>query len=260
MKNKGIVWEINNQIFSFCKRYVNRYNNENNDNIHNNGELRLMRLLLPHCKVVFDIGANLGDWTVLALKINPRLKIHCFEPSVTTFQYLRTRNFNGKVILNNFGLSSMTRNLPLYVFKDGAGLNSLYMRHGLDYKNSRYIQTKTELIRVETLDGYCQRTNISSIDFLKVDVEGHELEVFKGASVMLSQGKIKQIQFEYGGCNIDAGVLLKDLFEFFVPYQYDFYKIYQKNLQHILRYDQRLENYQYKNFLLIHKNCNKPTI
>ena len=254
MNKNRVLWQFKKQIFSLCKRYVNRYNGENNDNIKTNGEMRLMRSVLPHCKIVFDVGANSGDWTDLALKINPNLKIHCFEPSSKTFQRLKTRDFGKKIILNNFGLSSIAKDLPLYVFEEGAGLNSLYMRRGLEDGYGRNSQSKTELIRVETLDGYCQQANISFIDFLKVDVEGHELEVFKGGLKLLSQGKIKQIQFEYGGCNIDAGVLLKDLFDFFIPYQYTFYQVYPKCLRHILRYDQRLENYQYKNFLIIHKN------
>jgi len=80
------------------------------------------------------------------------------------------------------------------------------------------------------------------IDFLKVDVEGHELEVFKGATGMLSQSRIGHIQFEYGGCNIDARVLLKDLFDFFTPYRYASIN-YPNDLRHVPRYDQRLENF-----------------
>ncbi len=87
------------------------------------------------------------------------------------------------------------------------------------------------------------------IDLVKVDVEGHELEVFKGAAGMLAQGKIKRIQFEYGGCNIDSRVLLKDLFEFLLPYGYAFYKVFPRELRRVPRYDQRLENFQYQNWV-----------
>ncbi len=256
MSIKRIFWNLipaeNKHIFSLCKHYTNQYNSENNGNIQTNGELQLIRNVLPQCKVVFDVGANIGDWTALALKINPSLNIHCFEPSTATFQRLKACNFGENVTLNNFGLSSAYENLPLHVYEDGSGLNSLYVRHGLEEGLGLASQSKVEFIRVQTLDGYCQQANIPYIDFLKVDVEGHELEVFKGALSMLSQGKIKRIQFEYGGCNIDAGVLLKDLFEFFEPYHYAFYKIYPNNIRHIPRYDQRNENYQYQNWLIIH--------
>ena len=86
-------------LYRVCKRYVDRYNSENNDSIHTNGELRLMRAVLPMCMTVFDVGANIGDWTALALSINPRLQIHCFEPSVATFQRLQGRGAEYATIL-----------------------------------------------------------------------------------------------------------------------------------------------------------------
>ena len=253
-----MLWKLvpaqNRHLYLLCKQYVDRYNSENNGNIHTNGELRLIRSVLPHCGIVFDVGANIGDWTELALEIKPDLKIHCFEPSVATFRRLKARNFGMGVTFNNCGMSSAPGELPLHVYENGSGLNSLYVRRGLEDGWGLVAQSQTEIVRVETLDGYCQRANVQSIDFLKVDVEGHELQVFRGASGMLSEGRIRHIQFEYGGCNIDAGVLLKDMFDFFTPYNYAFYKIYPNDLRHVQRYDQRLENYQYQNWVIISKD------
>jgi hypothetical protein len=59
------------------------------------------------------------------------------------------------------------------------------------------------------------------------------------------------IQFEYGGCNIDSKVLLKDIFEYFSGMNYRFYKIFPDRLKFFQRYDQRLENFKYQNWLLI---------
>jgi hypothetical protein len=59
------------------------------------------------------------------------------------------------------------------------------------------------------------------------------------------------VQFEYGGCNIDSKVLLKDIFEFFSGMNYRFYKIFPDRLKFFQRYDQRLENFKYQNWLLI---------
>jgi FkbM family methyltransferase len=228
------------------------YKGENNDDMETNGELQFMRRILPQCKIVFDVGANIGDWTALALNINPHLQVHCFEPSVATFQRLQTRDFGGgAVTCNNLGLSSAAGETTLYVFSKGSGTNSLYRRQGLEDGFGLTTQQYEETIRLNTLDAYCQHVGVEVIDFLKVDVEGHELEVFKGATEMLTQGNIKRIQFEYGGCNIDARVLLKDLFEFFEPYGYTFYKIYPRDLRRVPRYDQGLENFQYQNWAVV---------
>jgi hypothetical protein len=148
-------------------------------------------------------------------------------------------------------LSSVPGEMTLWVFADGAGINSLYKRQGLEDGWGLAEQQRAEVVRLDTLDAYCQRVGVQVIDLMKVDVEGHELEVFKGAAGMLAQGKIKRIQFEYGGCNIDSRVLLKDLFDFFAPYGYAFYKIYPREMRRVPRYDQRLENFQYQNWVVV---------
>lgn len=125
-----VVPSYNRLLYRICKKYVDRYNGENNDNIHINGELRLMYSVLPQCDTVFDVGANIDDWTALALGINPQLQIHCFEPSAATFQRLQARHGGVEVKCNNMGLSSLSGELTLHVFADGSGENSLYRREG----------------------------------------------------------------------------------------------------------------------------------
>ena len=241
----------NRLLYRLCKWYVDRYNGESDSNMETNGELRFMQSALPQCYTVFDIGANVGHWAAMALAINPKINLHCFEPSSATFQKLLANNFPLNVICNNFGLSSAPGEVQLFVFEDGAGINSLYRREGLE-EIGLAMQQHQETIHVETADRYCQTMKLGdAIDFCKVDVEGHELEVLKGMTAMLTAKQIKIIQFEYGGCNIDAGVLLKDIFSFFKRFDYMLYKIYPQKLCPIPRYDQRLENFQYQNWAAI---------
>jgi FkbM family methyltransferase len=241
------------EIYRVCRQYVNRYNNENNDDIQTNGELHLMEEYLGRSRVVFDVGANVGKWAVRALGINPNLRLYCFEPSKPAFQKLLANQFPKNVTCNNVGLGSASEEKALYVFEEGSGMNSLYPRSGLEDGWKLQPQKQTETIRLETLDRYCSQQSIGEIDFLKLDVEGHELEVFKGATGMLSGGKIKLIQFEYGGCNIDAKVFLKDIFEFFQPFAYSLFKLCPQRLQKLERYDVRLENFQYQNWAALRK-------
>ena len=74
------------RLYRLCQHYVDRYNGENNDDIHKNGELRFMRQTLGNCHTVFDVGANVGEWAALALNLNPTVNLHCFEPSQATYQ------------------------------------------------------------------------------------------------------------------------------------------------------------------------------
>jgi FkbM family methyltransferase len=241
---------MSKSLYRLCNWYVDFYKGENNDDILTNGELRFMKQALPQCHVVFDVGAHIGNWTALALDINPQLSIHCFEPSQSTYECLVERGFSPSVICNNFGLSSESGERTLYVFEKQAGVNSLYRRQGLEGFGLT-AQDNEEIILLKTLDSYCQENRVKTVDYLKLDVEGHELEVLKGSTKMLAENSIHIIQFEYGGANIDAGVLLMDLFHFLSGFGYSFFKIHPKSIRRVEKYDQRLENFQYQNWLAI---------
>lgn len=239
--------------YAYAKRYVDHCEGNNNPDIRTNGELRFLRTVIPQCQVAFDVGANVGEWANLVLQANPLVHLHCFEPSKSTFAKLAARRFPANVLINNFGLSSTSGHGTLFVFGEENGMNALYRRHGLEHLGLAP-QQREELIQLNTLDDYCSERNIAKIDYLKLDVEGHELEVLKGAENGLRAGRIGIIQFEYGGCNIDSRVLLKDIFDFVQSLPYVVHKILPERIQQISGYSQALETFQYSNWLLIHKD------
>lgn len=239
-------------VYQFCKNCIDVANNQNNGDMLTNGEFRLIQDYLPNSTTVMDVGANVGEWSKLALSINPAINLHCFEPSLSTYQELIKNNFPKNVVCNQIGLSSSERTAELFIFENNSGLNSIYRREGLEVGYQLAPQSRKETINLTTLDNYCLYAKIKIIDFMKVDIEGHELELFKGARKLLSENCIKVIQFEYGGCNIDSRVLLKDIFDFFIDYpNYHIYKIYPESLKKIDQYDQRLEDFQYSNWVFI---------
>jgi FkbM family methyltransferase len=168
----------NDLAFRIARKIVNLHHGDNDCDLHTNGELRLARAVLPHCNVVFDVGANVGEWTELALTINPRASYHCFEPSNATFRILSARLFPATVRRNHFGLSSTAEERTLFVYAEGMGSNSLYLRTGLDAK-----QEIEETIALRTFDDYCTEQQIAEVDFVKIDVEGHELSVLRSVRV-----------------------------------------------------------------------------
>ena len=233
--------------FRVARKIVNLHNGDNDCDLETNGELLVATAVLPHCRVVFDVGANVGDWTSLALKINPNAQYHCFEPSLPTFRALSAHPFPANVTRNAFGLGAAAEERKLFVYGGGLGSNSLYFRTGLPDT-----QQFEETIAIRTLDDYCVEQSIESVDFVKIDVEGHELAVLKGASRMLTRGAIGAIQFEYGGCYIDARVLLKDIWEHVLSLNgsYSFYKIFPDGPRAVAKYEQKLETFQYSNWLI----------
>jgi FkbM family methyltransferase len=235
-------------FYKFCRAYVDRHEGNNDVDITSNGELHLLRLALPHCRTVFDVGANMGEWAQLAISINANLSLHCFEPSSATYAALQARQLPPSVVLNQSALSSSSGSGTLFLFAEAAGTNSMYVRQGLE-DGFGLEQRDKETIRVDTFTNYCESRSITQVDFCKIDVEGHELEVLRGMTPFLEAGRVQLIQFEYGGTNIDSGVLLKNVFDFFASFHYSLCKLFPDHLRHIKRYDQRLENFQYQNWV-----------
>ncbi len=246
-----LIPAYNSFLYYVCRRYVDRYEGSNDSNIGVNGEAQLVQERAKHWKIVFDVGANVGEWTDLVLKANPEAVIHCFEPSVATFRRLQANNYPSTVYLNNVGLGDEPATRSLYIFSEAAGINSLYPRAGLELALKIDAAQTTETVTITTLDAYCREHGISHIDFLKVDVEGHELAVLRGAKEMLSKRQIAAIQFECALSFIDARVLLKDFFDLLQPLGYSFYKIFPDHIKKHVLYDQLLENYKYQNWLVV---------
>lgn len=242
---------FSSHLYNFCKGYIEKHDGDCNGDMMTNGEYRLLGQFLPGSSVIFDIGAHVGEWTNHALAINPHLQIHCFEPGKDNFEKLTANVKSAQVVCNFFGLSSSRGERSFFIYRDAPGLNSLYQRRGLEDGWGLATTHEIETVQLDTLENYCRDRNIQKIDFMKVDVEGHELEVFKGGVSLFREGRVRAIQFEYGGCNIDSRVLLKDIFEFFQGMHYQFYKILPVSLRMVERYDQRLENFKYQNWLIV---------
>jgi hypothetical protein len=73
--------------------------------------------------------------------------------------------------------------------------------------------TVSENVALKTLDDFCAEHNILHIDFLKIDIEGHELICLQGAENMLQSDSIDMIQVELNRCAIASRVFLKDYWD-----------------------------------------------
>jgi FkbM family methyltransferase len=240
--------------YEICRHHVNKEFAENNSDFTANGESWLMEQIFPSAKTVFDVGAHIGEWTLHALHINLNLNIHCFEPHKKSYIQLEEKGFGGNVTCNQCGLGLTNGQEVLYVPKGMSEGNSLYRRQGLEEIIGDEIRYTTEQVQIRTLDSYCKENDIRNVDFLKIDVEGNEFAVIEGGKDSFMSETIKIVQFEYGGTYIDSRILLKDFYNFFAGMNYSFFLLYPNSVRPVLRYDQRLENFQYKNFLIVNNN------
>lgn len=201
---------------------------------------------------ILDVGANQGQYAkqVLSHFEKDAVDLHCFEPSPTTYRILTDAlmgypNLN----LNNMALGNQAGSAKLYSDKEGSGLASLTKRK-LDHFGITF--TRSEDVIVDTVDHYCEVHGIIHIDLLKIDVEGHELDVLQGADCMLKTGKVDMVTFEFGGCNIDTRTYFQDFFYFFLERQMSIYRITPSGyLMRILKYAEIQEQFRTANYVAL---------
>jgi len=194
----------------FAVMYHRAYENYNY-NHNSNGELWLLKQLASAglLGVVFDVGANRGDWTECVLKANPAAHVHCFEICPPTFALLKSvLDGRSNVVLNRFGLSNSTGETEIHYSSESDGLTSTL-------NVDTITNAQKFCVPVERGDQYCKSSSVGTIDFLKIDVEGAEPSVLSGFGDLVRPGVIPIVQFEYGRLNIDAKYLLCDFYSYF---------------------------------------------
>lgn len=235
------------KFHSFAKGYITAYENRDYD-FETNGEKQLLKKLSPFkFTTIFDVGANVGDWSITASKYFPKATIHAFEIAEPTFQELKKNIHSKKILINDFGLGQEEKNIEIKFFPDAPVLTTAY---DFPHEDLKYTIINGTIKRGAD---YCKEHNISSIDFLKIDVEGEEHNVLKGFEEMLKLKSIRLIQFEYGQINIINKFLLRDFYQLFDIYEYTIGKIYPRYVD-FFKYDFSKEDFIGPNFIALLNN------
>lgn len=229
--------------------------------IATSGEARLIRKLMssaPTDAVICDVGANLGEFAIRCARCAERpVRIFAFEPSPGTFQRLLAELTDpvvqARIVPVQEGLSDQMREATILVTAGFEGNASLHTRH-----QPHLISTaQSEKIRLNTLDAFCRAHNLERIFFLKVDIEGEEFACLRGAEGLLREGRVDYLQFEFGGCNIQSRVFLKDFWDLLSP-TFDLYRILQVGLCPWSRYHELNEVFTTTNFLAVRRGLPSP--
>ena len=212
------------------------------------GELYIIKSIKEDIQrkgVVFDIGANVGDWSKFVVKEYQGLdyKLFMFEPSLSAFNQLQQ---NIKDTEDRFfykiGFGDKKEKIKIYYDNEAQGSAGVFM------KDAKY----SEEIEVDTIDRFCSKNNIQKIDFLKMDVQGYEYNILLGAEQMLKDGKIKYIQFEFDEPNIENRIFFKDFWTLLSDDYYIYHSLYN-GLVKIENYHYELENFRCMNYLAVKK-------
>lgn len=226
-------------------RYLSKcFSNAENYNQAFNGERRasvFVIALLGQSPVVYDVGANVGEWSEAILKYCPAANVQAFEMIPAFAERVRQRLAGWqKAAVHDLGLSDIDQSLMAYQAGEGASISA----H--DYGTKQKVPVS---IRVVRGDDYLAAQALPLPGFIKIDVEGHELKVLKGLSGTIQKAR-PFVQFEYGKHYINERVYLKDVFGFFEPLEYKIFQIFPTRL--VLRtWSPALENFWTTNFMAV---------
>jgi FkbM family methyltransferase len=181
-------------------------------------ETRCYLRLIRKNACVFDVGANNGHYTMLYSDlVGPGGQVHAFEPVPKSAGQLRTRiaqeAIHDNITLNEVAVTDVSGlDLKIGIPNQDFGQASLAAHAHGSWRNGNGIEYVG--CRTVTLDDYAAEQRLASVDFIKIDVEGAELLVLKGARKLL--GKFRPIvHLEYFGEWTSAfGYGLNDLVSF----------------------------------------------
>jgi len=196
--------------------------------------------------IVLDVGANIGNYSEAIRSLAPEAKIFAFEPSSFARQILEKRFSDDNLVeVVPFALGRKNSREILWSDNPGSGLASLTRRrldhYGIDLNES-------EIVEVCTLDSWVEAQNIYP-NFIKLDVEGHELDVLLGGVKTLES--VEVVQFEFGGCNIDTRTFFQDFWYFLSSFGFSIYRISEKEPLHISKYSELDECFRTTNYLAV---------
>jgi FkbM family methyltransferase len=171
--------------------------------------------------IVFDVGANTGQSSLKFLQTYPESKIYAFEPIEATFNELKTNvsSFDN-VSVYQLGLGDKVEKKEIYIYRDSV-LSSCV-------SNSPWRSAEDSIssvtLDIDTLDRFCLEHKIDYIDLLKVDTEGFDLNVIKGAQGLLERQAMNFIYFEFYRVDRDnddtSGGRLVDIHNYLINFGY----------------------------------------
>jgi FkbM family methyltransferase len=182
-------------------------------------------------RTVFDIGANVGDMVRMAYESFPQATIHAFEPVDATYRTLcaNVASMSDRVRTYRFGFMDTSGPMEINIssFHGASSVLRQSEEHADVHRDIGVKEVGKETIEVRRLDQFVEESAIGTIDLVKIDVEGVELQVLKGGRkalrndiqhVMvelsfLRSGRRSKNWIEVAGELHDAGFMLIDVYD-----------------------------------------------
>lgn len=210
----------------------------NHENDLVSGEKAFIKFLKSRRKldtgVVMDIGANMGNYSVMLRKSGITLPLFAFEPHPVAFRKLSAaaETYNFTAVPMGAGEESSTATIYDYQGDGGSEHASMY-KGVIEHLHKGKAEEAT--IALTTIDEFVALHHIQKIALLKIDTEGHELSVLKGARQTIAGGLAEVIQVEFNEMNIISRTFFRDIVDILPGY--DFYRLLPDGLKALGAYN-----------------------
>ena len=222
-------------------------------------EFEQARTFLPRkaeTRLFVDVGGNKGNYTAQVLEYFPEAEVVIYEPAQTNVRILgeKFRDYSNVSVVP-VALSSSAGTATLFSDTDGSGLGSLVKRSLEHFGKSFDVN---EEIQADTFARQWERTlGKPQIALMKIDVEGHELEVLEGMGEALVHCDV--VQFEFGGADIDSRLFFRDFWNFFTRHNFRLYRISPLGPLRVGKYREEDEWFAGPtNYLAVNPNSSAP--
>lgn len=147
-----------------------------------------------YANTIFDVGANVGLYSLLAAAVNPNATIYAFEPTASIQAEFETNlrlNEIETVKIESFAVGATSASGFLHRSVGPTGDNE-----GTNYVTAGKLRDTDTEVRMVSLDDFCQQRGIEQIDLLKMDIEGGEFDALVGARGLLARKAIRCLFIE----------------------------------------------------------------
>jgi len=181
-------------------------------------DVSVFRKFIKPGGVLFDVGANIGQYSLLASKLMGQTgKIYAFEPSQDIQPRLQ-ENINLNAFKNieiiPYAVAARSGKMKFYRANEEGNQGVGSLMPAQDYR-SEIRSAEGVNVDVVSLDDFCESRGIKQVDFLKIDVEGYDLEVLKGAENLMERNPDLVIMSEVEPINLEQlGTTAKVFYDF----------------------------------------------
>ncbi len=206
--------------------------------------------LIKNVDSFFDIGANIGYYSLIAAITNPEIRVYSFEPAEGPFHYLK-KNIKRNNLINikaeKIAISEKTGEIEFFEtyskkykyikYNLGGESNAAHEKHHKNFKKS--------VVKTETLDNYFKKSEATSIDLIKLDTEGTEPLILSKSTEVINLMKPIII------CETLFNTTEEELENILKPFNYEFYN-HTKNGLKLVNTIKRTQDNGVRNCFFVH--------